>query len=173
MTPLSKMITQTQLRWIGHVIRMPSIRLPRRVLYGQLTHGDRQRGGQKKRFSDHLNAIVKKCHIHIPSDHEVLASDRSTWQGTCKSGLIAFMTENNRAAEDRRARQHGFSSSAPNGLCCPKSNKCAPPTSVSEVILEVTNRHNNSTASSSNRRTTSRQNKAIFSSFSIKQTQIR
>ncbi|KAJ4930020.1 hypothetical protein JOQ06_019036 [Pogonophryne albipinna] len=31
-------ITQHQLRWLGHVVRMPSNLLPRRVLYGQLHH---------------------------------------------------------------------------------------------------------------------------------------
>ena len=30
------LLLQRQLRWVGHVIRMPSNRLPRRVLYGEL-----------------------------------------------------------------------------------------------------------------------------------------
>lgn len=36
---IEAMITQHQLRWLGHVVRMPPNRLPRRVLYGQLHHG--------------------------------------------------------------------------------------------------------------------------------------
>ena len=33
--PLEQMLMQRQLRWIGHVIRIPSNRLPRRIVYGE------------------------------------------------------------------------------------------------------------------------------------------
>ncbi|KAJ3595328.1 hypothetical protein NHX12_004632 [Muraenolepis orangiensis] len=56
-------ITQHQLRWLGHVVRMPSNRLPRRVLYGQLHHGRRSAGGQKKRYKDQLKTALKKCRV--------------------------------------------------------------------------------------------------------------
>ncbi|KAJ3582267.1 hypothetical protein NHX12_015677 [Muraenolepis orangiensis] len=56
-------ITQHQLRWLGHVVRMPSNRLPRRVLYGQLHRGRRSAGGQKKRYKDQLKTALKKCKI--------------------------------------------------------------------------------------------------------------
>jgi len=59
---------QRQLRWLGHVIRMPSNHL----LYGELLHGSRSQGGQKKWFFDHKKAREKKC--HIPADElETLA----------------------------------------------------------------------------------------------------
>ena len=38
-----------QLRWTGHVTRMPYERLPKTVLYGELQEGKRSQGGQKKR----------------------------------------------------------------------------------------------------------------------------
>ena len=56
-----------QLRWLGHVIRMPDSRLPHCVLYGQLKQGHGSVGGQKKRFRDHIKSIM-----------EALASNRST-----------------------------------------------------------------------------------------------
>jgi len=59
-------VMQRQLRWLGHVIRMPSNRLPLYVLYGEHLHGSRSQGGQKKRFSDHTKATLKKW--HIPAD---------------------------------------------------------------------------------------------------------
>ncbi len=42
---IEAMITQRQLKWLGHVISMPPCWLPRRVLYGQLHHGWRSAGG--------------------------------------------------------------------------------------------------------------------------------
>ena len=39
--PIELLLLQRQLRWLGHVIRMPSNRLPRRLFYGELLLGQR------------------------------------------------------------------------------------------------------------------------------------
>ena len=51
----------------------------------------------------------------------------------------------NKAAEDRRARRHGISTTTPTGPRCPHATKFVPLTSVFEVIFEVT--EHSSTAS--------------------------
>ena len=52
-------IGKNQLRWVGHVFRMPENRFPRQVLYGQLAEGQRPAHGPKKRFKDHLKKNMK------------------------------------------------------------------------------------------------------------------
>ena len=58
---IESMLLQHQLRWLGHVIRMPHSRLPHCVLYGQLRLGNWSAGGQKKRFNDHIKSMLKSA----------------------------------------------------------------------------------------------------------------
>ena len=62
---IESMLLHRQIRWLGHVIRMPHSRLTHCVLHGQLRLGCRSVGGQKKRFKDHIKSILKKCNIHF------------------------------------------------------------------------------------------------------------
>ena len=97
------MLFHRQLRWLGHIIRMPHSRLPHCVLYGQLRLGHRSVGGQKKRFKDHIMSILKKCNIPL-SRLETLASKRATWRSTCAFGMSHFDDEYDCAAALRRSR---------------------------------------------------------------------
>ena len=67
-----------QLRWTGHVIRMPDGRLPKKVFYGELQEGKRSQCGQKKRYIDALKASLKD--FDIPS-WEQIAQEGSKWRG--------------------------------------------------------------------------------------------
>ena len=56
MQSMHTVLKLAQLRWTGHVIRMPDARLPKKVFYGELQEGKRSQGGQKKRYKDTLKA---------------------------------------------------------------------------------------------------------------------
>ena len=53
-----------QLRWTGHVTRMPDERLPKKILYGELQVGKRSYGGQKKRYKDTIKASFRHQHTN-------------------------------------------------------------------------------------------------------------
>jgi len=61
---------------LGHVIRMPSNRLPRRLFHGKLSEGQRPANWPKKRFMDHVKAILLRCSIDL-SDLEAAATEMS------------------------------------------------------------------------------------------------
>ena len=66
-------LMQSQLRWAGHVARMPDHRLPKNLLFGELQHGKRSQGGQKKRPKDTLKAALKAFSI-----------SHATWEETAQ-----------------------------------------------------------------------------------------
>ena len=79
MSSIFTMLRKRQLCWVGHVVRMPDERLPKRILYGELLTGSRSDGDQKKRFKDTPKASVKDCGI----DHnlwETTAPNRAAWR---------------------------------------------------------------------------------------------
>ncbi|XP_066271764.1 uncharacterized protein [Branchiostoma lanceolatum] len=107
--PIESLLLQRQLRWAGHVICMPSNRLPRHILYGELSAGNRNAGGQQKRYKDNLKANLKKCNIK-PQSLEKLAEQRSRWREACTAGITSFTTNFNRQCKERRAKRHQPSS---------------------------------------------------------------
>ncbi|KAI8519370.1 hypothetical protein Bbelb_026270 [Branchiostoma belcheri] len=96
--PMETILLQRQLRWTGHLIRLPPNRLPRQVLYGELTHGRRAVGGQYKRFKDCLKHNLKKCDIPT-QDLEHCAADRSGWRSSCMAGSQLYTRRLNELSE--------------------------------------------------------------------------
>ena len=70
-----------QLKWAGHVLRMPDERLPKRLLFGELVEDKRSLGGQRKQFKDTLKATLKHCNIDLDTWEEI-AQDRTFWRST-------------------------------------------------------------------------------------------
>ena len=86
---LIRWLIRSQMRWTGHIIRMPQSRMPFQLLYGELSEGKRNRWSQRKRSRTTLKANMKKCAIHSER-LEQLASDRNDWRSSISSG-IAFL----------------------------------------------------------------------------------
>ena len=127
MPSIFTMLRKSQLRWAGHVVRMPDKRLPKRVLYGELQAGACSRGGQKKRFKDTLKASLKDFGI----DHnswETLAQNRPAWRGAITKGAAAYETQRTETAQVKRAARKARIPSAPGAqdlaaLSCPHCSR--------------------------------------------------
>ena len=75
MQSVHTLLKLAQLRWTGHVTRMPDERLPKKVLYGELQEGKRSQGGQKKHYNDTLKASFKD--FNIPTGKRLLRIEQS------------------------------------------------------------------------------------------------
>ena len=80
-------IMEACLRWTGHVVCTSAERLPRALLYSELSDGARKVGAPKMRFKDQLKSSLSKCDI---TDFEVLANDRGLWKTAVKTGVARF-----------------------------------------------------------------------------------
>ena len=102
---LESLLGRRQLRWLGHVIRMDAERLPKQILYGELSSGRRGVGGQKKRHKDLMKTVLKKFDI-TPVMLETLAKDRNIWRKKCYEGASKCEDKRNEQMRLRRERRH-------------------------------------------------------------------
>jgi len=112
-----------KIRGNGHVI--PNMSLTRRLLYGELSQGQRSAGGPKKRFSDHIRVTLQKCNIQL-SELEASARDRDVGRTVCEAGLGDFMNDWASISMKRRAARHAAKAKPTAGPCCPHCSRvCA------------------------------------------------
>ena len=95
-------LKRSQIRWAGHVFRMPDERLPKRLLYGKLSEGKRSLGGQRKLYKDTLKASLKSYGINSDTWEE-MAQVRPTWRSAVFTGVSSF--EAKRVEEQKQKRQ--------------------------------------------------------------------
>ena len=61
--------------------RMNDDRIPKQILYNELTHGKRSTGGQIKRYKNVIHSVMKK--FGVKDTWEELCQDRSNWRAIC------------------------------------------------------------------------------------------
>ena len=127
MQSIHTLLKLVQLRWTGHVTRMPDEGLPKKVLYGELQEGKRSQGGQKKRYKDTLEPSLKDFNIPTESWKQA-AQDRTKWRCLINKGASQFEAKRNCEAErkrkERKARAKGPSSdSAQSEFSCSICNR--------------------------------------------------
>jgi hypothetical protein len=103
-TSVECMLVKHQLRWTGHLVRMPDHRIPKKVMYGQLRRGDRKSGGQKKRYKDNLKINLKNFNME-PDRLEAAAADRVGWRSSVSRGAVHFEQHRMQEMRERRARR--------------------------------------------------------------------
>lgn len=74
---MEDILIEKGLRWLGHVHRTENHRLPRQLLYSQLSQGLRNRGRPKLRFKDAMKRNMKARNIEHRSWQQI-AEDRPT-----------------------------------------------------------------------------------------------
>ena len=83
---MDSLLSQRRLRWLGHVHHRNDGRIPKEVLYRQLTTGVRKVRHPALRFMDACKCDLKACKIH-PNNWEDPASDCALWRRTVKEGI--------------------------------------------------------------------------------------
>jgi len=89
MTGIEALLTQAQLRWSGHLVRMSDTPLPEAIFYSQLASGSRPCGHPIQRYKDSLKKNLQLCNID-PATWETTVQDRSVWRSSCVTGVSHF-----------------------------------------------------------------------------------
>ena len=82
-----------QLRYTGHITKMPENRLPHRFSVAILPVPPvavRQVGRQKKRFKDHLQSTIEVQQPTTVSSLKATAASTKEWRATCHLAVVHF-----------------------------------------------------------------------------------
>ena len=117
MRSVHTLLKLAQLRWTGHVTRMPEKHLPKKILYGELEMGKCSHGGQKKRYKDTLKASLKD--FNIPAGWwEQIAQDRAKWCGLIRRSASECEAKRIREADQKRTQRKARAKASRSELSC-------------------------------------------------------
>ena len=115
MQSVHTLLKLAQLRWTGHVTRMPDECLPKKILYGELQVGKRSHGGQKKQYKDTLKASLND--LNIPTEScEQIAQDGAKWQGLIRRGAGEYEAKRISKAEQKHRQRKTRAKASPSEL---------------------------------------------------------
>ena len=80
---MEDLLNRKNIRWTGHLLRMPTDRLPKQVPYSQLPEGQRSCGRPSHRYKDTIKRNLKKRDIDTNS-WKYLVLQRDVWRDTVK-----------------------------------------------------------------------------------------
>ena len=115
---------KSQLRWAGHVARMPDDRLPKQIFFGELCEGARPQGRPLLRYKDTLKATLKKCDINHET-WEKDAQDRPAWRSVARTGTIAYEEERKKYAVTKRKNRKERQQNPPTNEETGQTHKCS------------------------------------------------
>ena len=80
---MESLLIRKNLRWTGHIMRLPPNRLPKQILFSQLASGNRERGRPRLRYKDTIKRNLKLRNIGL-DNWANLTSQRATWRKAVK-----------------------------------------------------------------------------------------
>ena len=123
-TSMYIILCERRLRWLGHVRRMDTGRIPKDILYGELAEGSRLTGRPKLRYKDVCKSDLKHCNIDVGSWVSV-ADDRPAWRYAVKQGTEFADEARTTAALQKRTRrkERQQQPQQPTTFCCTRCGR--------------------------------------------------
>ena len=106
LTTMFTMLRQRRLRWLGHVRRMNDDRIPKTLLYGELSAEKRNLGRPQLRYRDVRKRDMNELNID-KNKWEELATDRSNWRSYLQTTL-KFGKKINALEKKRRLKKKKY-----------------------------------------------------------------